>query len=266
MMATDRKEGPVTISDSTHKKERVMKDFSLVLVAMMFIVGCGDRTTKEAATDTTAAHTPSPTGGDPAGQMGGSMKGQNDSSAMNGAMMMSGDMEKDMAMMTDMMVKKLDGSDSHYDHRFIDLMIPHHEGAIMMAKDALAHANKPELKQMARNVITSQQTEIDEMKNWRAKWYGENTPNGMANSDELKTHMQSMNDMMVEKLGQNDAGYEDRFIDMMIPHHEAAITMAGDALGKATHPEIKKLGQDIIDAQKTEIAQMEQWRKQWYGH
>ena len=235
-----------------------MKVFGLVLVAMLFIVGCGDRTTKEAGTDTTAAHTPAPTGGAPTGQ--------NDHSAMSGGTMMSGDLEKDMSMMNEMMVKTLGQQDPHYDHRFIDMMIPHHEGAIMMAKDALAHANKPELKQMARNVITSQQLEIDEMKNWRAKWYGENAQNGTAISNEMNTHMQSMNDLMVEKLGQKNAGYEDRFIDMMIPHHEAAITMAGDALGKATHPEIKKLGQDIIDAQKTEIAQMEQWRKQWYGH
>ena len=142
-----------------------MKVFGLVLVAMLFIVGCGDRTTKEAGTDTTAAHTPAPTGGAPTGQ--------NDHSAMSGGTMMSGDLEKDMSMMNEMMVKTLGQQDLHYDHRFID---------------------------------------------------------------------------------------------MMIPHHEAAITMAGDALGKATHPEIKKLGQDIIDAQKTEIAQMEQWRKQWYGH
>ena len=187
-------------------------------------------------------------------------------SAMHGETaggMMSADLEKDMSMMSEMMVKTLGQQGPHYDYRFIDMMIPHHEGAIMMAKDALAHANKPELKLMAQNVITSQQLEIDQMKHWRAKWYGENTPNGMAISNEMKTHMQSMNDLMVEKLGQKDAGYENRFIDMMIPQHETAIAMAGDALGKATHPEIKKLGQDIIDAQKTEITQMEQWRKQW---
>lgn len=90
--------------------------------------------------------------------------------------MLSGDMEKDMSAMSDMMVKELGRQDPPYDLRFIDMMIPHHEGAILMAKDALEKASKPELKQKAQNIITSQQKEIDEMKKWRAMWYGENTP------------------------------------------------------------------------------------------
>ncbi len=101
------------------------------------------------------------------------------------------------------------------------------------------------------------------MKEWRAKWYGETTQNGMANADEIMKHMSMMNDMMVKELGQKDTNYEDRFIDMMIPHHQGAMSMSQDALGKAAHAETKKLAQGIIDAQKKEIAQMEEWRKQW---
>lgn len=228
-----------------------MKIFGVVLAVLMFLAGCGDRNKHEAGTDTTSAHTPGPTGG---------------VNAMNGGMMMSGDMEKDMSMMNDMMVTNLGQQDAGYDHRFIDMMIPHHKGAIMMAKDALEHANKPELKMMARDVVTSQQKEIDQMTEWRAKWYGENTPNGIPSSEEKMKQMSMMNDMMVKQLGQKDPDYEDRFIDMMIPHHETAIRMADDALGKATHPEIKKMAQDVIDAQKKEIARMGQWRKEWYGH
>src|SRR5258706_11610358 len=45
-------------------------------------------------------------------------------------------MVQQMNSMDEMMVKDLGAADSEYDRRFIDLMIPHHEGAIMMAKDA----------------------------------------------------------------------------------------------------------------------------------
>ena len=183
-----------------------------------------------------------------------------------GAMEMSGDMDKEMSEMNDMMVKTLGKQDANYDHRFIDMMIPHHEGAIMMAKDALAHANKPELKKLAQSVVASQEKEIDQMKAWRAKWYGEGKPNGMEDAAGMMKHMSMMNDMMVKHLGPKDRDYEDRFIDTMIPHHEAAIEMAGDALTKASHPETKRMAQEIIDAQKAEITQLEQWRKQWYGH
>lgn len=196
---------------------------------------------------------------------GGAMAGHGDGAAMSGGMMMSGDMEKDMSMMNDMMVRDLGPGDGHYDHRFIDMMIPHHEGAIMMAKDAQQNANRLELAKLAESITAGQQKEIDQMKEWRAKWYGANTPNGMANAAEMMKHMSMMNDMMVKHLGQKDTDYESRFIDMMIPHHEGAIRMAKDAQSKATHPEIKKLAQGIVAAQKNEITQMELWFKQWYG-
>ena len=88
------------------------------------------------------------------------------------SMMLSGDMEKDMQMMNKMMVKNLGKSDSRYDARFIDMMIPHHEGAVMMAKDALTNAQNQELKDMAAKMIKDQQKEIEQMKKWRQQWYG----------------------------------------------------------------------------------------------
>lgn len=185
---------------------------------------------------------------------------------MAGGMTMSGDMEKDMPMMNDMMVRGLGQGDSLYDHRFIDMMIPHHEGAVKMATDAQVKANRPELKKLAQRIIAGQQTEIDQMNDWRADWYGANSQTGAANRDEMMQHMSSMNDTMVRKLGPRDADYEDRFIDMMVPHHEAAIKMAEDALSKATHPELKALARSIIGAQRKEIGEMERWRQEWYGH
>jgi uncharacterized protein (DUF305 family) len=50
-------------------------------------------------------------------------------------------------------------------------MIPHHEGAVVMAKDLLQKSKRPELQKLAKAIITSQQTEIDQMKKWRQTWY-----------------------------------------------------------------------------------------------
>lgn len=69
------------------------------------------------------------------------------------------------------MTKSMSGA--HYDHGFINMMIPHHQKAIDEAKDALKEARHPELKQLARSIITSQQAEINQMKQWRKEWYGE---------------------------------------------------------------------------------------------
>jgi uncharacterized protein (DUF305 family) len=64
-------------------------------------------------------------------------------------------------------------SGAHYDHGFINMMIPHHQQAIDEANRALTEAQHPELKQLARNIIDSQQAEINQMKQWRKQWYGD---------------------------------------------------------------------------------------------
>lgn len=86
--------------------------------------------------------------------------------------MMSGDMMENMAAMNDSMVGHLGHADSLYDERFIEMMIPHHEGAIQMAKDALDKSQHPEIQHMAQEIIAGQQREIDNMKRWRHEWYG----------------------------------------------------------------------------------------------
>jgi uncharacterized protein (DUF305 family) len=46
-------------------------------------------------------------------------------------------------------------------------MIPHHEGALVMAKDAIAKSKRPEIQKMAQEILSSQQAEIDQMKQLR---------------------------------------------------------------------------------------------------
>ena len=41
-----------------------------------------------------------------------------------------------------------------------------------MAKKALTKSQHPEIKQLAKDIIASQQLEIDQMKQWRKAWYG----------------------------------------------------------------------------------------------
>ena len=60
---------------------------------------------------------------------------------------------------------------SPFDRAFIDAMIPHHESAIAMAKEAQTKAGHQEIKDLAGRIIAAQQREIDQMKTWRARWY-----------------------------------------------------------------------------------------------
>jgi uncharacterized protein (DUF305 family) len=148
-----------------------------------------------------------------------------------------------------------DQSDAPYDALFIDSMIVHHQGAIDMANQALKEATKPEIKTLAENIIKAQEAEIAQMKEWRQAWY----------SDLAETAGMEMDMGTMEVSTDTSRPFDQRFIEAMIPHHEGAIGMAKDAQQKAEHQEIKKLADAIITAQEAEIAQMNQWLKDWYG-
>lgn len=60
-----------------------------------------------------------------------------------------------------------------FDQTFIDEMIPHHESAITMAEEIFSSTDRPELKQLAQDIITAQRGEIEQMRAWRATWYGQ---------------------------------------------------------------------------------------------
>jgi uncharacterized protein (DUF305 family) len=157
-------------------------------------------------------------------------------------------------------------ADQEFDLRFIDAMIPHHQGAIAMAKDVQQQSQQPELQKMTTAIIQAQEQEIAEMKQWRKNWYPQAPETPMTyDTTQNKTvpmpsaHRQSL--MMHQSLGAAGAEFESRFIDAMIPHHQGAIAMAKEALEKSQRPEIKQLAQAIIQSQQAEIEQMQQWRQ-----
>ena len=74
---------------------------------------------------------------------------------------------------------------------------------------------------------------------------------------------QAANDKMHQGMTMTYTGNPDRdFLAGMIPHHQGAIDMAEVELKHGKDPKVRKLAQDIIKAQKREIAQMQAWLKQ----
>lgn len=143
-----------------------------------------------------------------------------------------------------------------FDRAFIDGMVPHHEEAIAMAKEAkTAGLSEPDLVKIADAIIASQQTEIDKMRRWREDWFGspEIDPNG---ADTLGL---SMDEMGMQHDAADLSGADDvdaTFAAMMIDHHNGAIAMAELARTKGQHAELRELADAIVEAQEREVATM----------
>ena len=52
------------------------------------------------------------------------------------------------------------------DHDFASMMIPHHKGAIDMAKAELIYGKDPVMRRLAQEILVDQQSEIDAMQLW----------------------------------------------------------------------------------------------------
>jgi uncharacterized protein (DUF305 family) len=145
-----------------------------------------------------------------------------------------------------------------FDQAFIDAMVPHHREAIEMAKAANSRGlTQPDLQKIANDIISSQQREIDQMLDWREQWFG---------SRQLGAVLPEVLGVPESELGMEHGSADEvagavdvdqKFAEMMIPHHRGAIAMAEAAQERGQHDEVKDLAGAIIDAQEREIGIME---------
>ena len=169
-----------------------------------------------------------------------------------------------------------------FDQQFIDMMVPHHEGAVEMARIAEQRSQRPEIRQMASDILRTQASEIEQMKAWRKAWFGsDQTPpmsrmpmvDGMQMSTEgghakhggSGSSSQTM-DMAadVEKLRTAPDPFDRAFIDAMIPHHQDAIEASKAAASRSQRDEVKTLAREIVDGQQREVDALRQWRQSWF--
>jgi uncharacterized protein (DUF305 family) len=141
-----------------------------------------------------------------------------------------------------------------------DSMVPHHQGAIAMANVALENAEHEEIKELSRNIVSTQHAEIEELKAIKKEEFGTSeVPMEMSSKQ-----MRDMGMMMDPQALADENPFDQAFIDAMIPHHRSAIEMAKVANQESENPRIKELAGNIVSDQKGEIEQMRRWRELWY--
>jgi uncharacterized protein (DUF305 family) len=74
-------------------------------------------------------------------------------------------MDSMQTMMKNMQVKPTGKTDQD----FVLMMLPHHQGAVDMAKVELLYGKDPEMLKLANDIVAAQDKEIAEMKDWLAR-------------------------------------------------------------------------------------------------
>ncbi len=147
------------------------------------------------------------------------------------------------------------------------MMIPHHDGAIAMAELALTRARHSEIRALAARIKTSQTAENAQMRRWYRQWFGGDVPawSGGGDGYGMGMGMGMGNNLRVLDLLKADPDFDRTFLEQMIPHHQMGVMMASHAQWRTQHRELRTLQAAMVKVQSQEIAQMEQWYRQWYG-
>lgn len=137
---------------------------------------------------------------------------------------------------------------------FITGMIPHHQEAVESARAVLETTQRPEVRELAQDVIDTQSEEIATLKGWLAQWYPD-----AAEADYAS--------MMTDPARLNPNEADQAFLEGMIMHHQGAIDMAQSYLDAdfEKQTEVVGMAEAIVTVQDGEIEQMQGWLDEWYG-
>lgn len=166
----------------------------------------------------------------------------------------SSDTSMDMGDVGDTSGMSIDAQDSNNmaDIAFAQMMIPHHEQAVVMSQYALTNTENAQVLALAQEILDAQGPEIEQMNAILARFdagmggHGGHTMAGMLTEDELSSLQAA-----------RGAAFDELFLTGMIAHHVGAIEMADDVLAAGADPEVRALAETIVVGQQAEIEVMQ---------
>ena len=138
------------------------------------------------------------------------------------------------------------------DIMFAQMMIPHHEQALLMSELARTRSENLEVKNLAEQIFAAQSPEIAQMKTWLDK-----TNSGMSMGHDMGMNGMLSDEEIQQLKDAKGKAFDRLFLEGMINHHEGAIHMA-EMIIDSDNEEVKKLGLSIQSSQQKEIELMKE--------
>ncbi|MDP9249605.1 MAG: DUF305 domain-containing protein [bacterium] len=140
-------------------------------------------------------------------------------------------------------------ADRSLDLRYINAMISHHRGAMLLAEQASLKASRNEIKDLSSDILKNEPGAIAELYEWKKEWYND---------------VRLVKDPVVANLGSSDDKFDLRFLNALIAHHESGLIMTADVKTKSSRTEILNNADAVDIFLSTTLKVFKDWRLEWY--
>lgn len=144
----------------------------------------------------------------------------------------------------------LGAADRTFDLRYVNAMIAHHRGAMVLAEQLGNNTARPEMKTLSQNIINDEPAAIAELYAWKKEWYGDT---------------KKVRDPIVANLGESGDTFDLRFLNAIIAHHEQGIVMTKETRLKSSRTEILDNANAVEAFLANGLQALKGLRNSWYN-
>ncbi|MGW3660593.1 DUF305 domain-containing protein [Streptomyces sp. NPDC005151] len=146
-----------------------------------------------------------------------------------------------------------DDTPNSADFRYVQLMIQHHAQALELTALVPSRSSSAPVKRLAERISAAQKPEIGAMEGWLTHNGGQKHAGGHdhAGMPGMATEAQ-----LKELRAAEGKAFDKLFLQLMITHHQGAITMATEALSEGNNVQVEEMAGDVVAQQTVEIDRM----------